>query len=115
MPDSTSMKAQLLAKIADRSAVTAVIGLGYVGLPLAMEFCEAGFTVIGYDVTQRVVDLLMRGKSHIQDVPSAQLAAHVKSGKFSRRRTRPRSRAPTRSRSPCRRRSRRRATPTCRT
>ncbi len=76
------MKTQLLSKIADRSAVTAVIGLGYVGLPLAMEFCEAGFNVIGYDVTQRVVDLLMSGTSHIQDVPSAQLAAHVKSGKF---------------------------------
>jgi UDP-N-acetyl-D-glucosamine dehydrogenase len=82
MPNSTSMKTQLLSKIADRSAVTAVIGLGYVGLPLAMEFCEAGFTVVGYDVTQRVVDLLMSGKSHIQDVPSTQLAAHVKSGKF---------------------------------
>jgi UDP-N-acetyl-D-glucosamine dehydrogenase len=82
MPNSTSMKTQLLSKIADRSAVTAVIGLGYVGLPLAMEFCEAGFNVIGYDVTQRVVDLLMSGKSHIQDVPSTQLAAHVKSGKF---------------------------------
>ncbi|HXD22992.1 MAG TPA: nucleotide sugar dehydrogenase [Gemmatimonadaceae bacterium] len=82
MPDTTSMKARLLAKIGDRSAVTAVIGLGYVGLPLAMEFCEAGFHVIGYDVTQRVVDLLMSGKSHIQDVPAAQVAAHVKSGKF---------------------------------
>ncbi|MGH7655405.1 MAG: nucleotide sugar dehydrogenase [Gemmatimonadaceae bacterium] len=82
MPQSTSMKTQLLSKIADRSAVTAVIGLGYVGLPLAMEFCEAGFSVVGYDVTQRVVDLLMSGTSHIQDVPSAQLAAHVKSGKF---------------------------------
>ena len=82
MPETTSMKARLLAKIGDRSAVTAVIGLGYVGLPLAMEFCEAGFHVIGYDVTQRVVDLLMSGKSHIQDVPAAQVAAHVKSGKF---------------------------------
>ena len=82
MPDTSTMKTQLLSKIADRSAVTAVIGLGYVGLPLAMEFCDAGFTVIGYDVTQRVVDLLMSGKSHIQDVPAAQVAAHVKSGKF---------------------------------
>ena len=52
MTDTGSIKARLLSKIADRSAVTAVIGLGYVGLPLAMEFCEAGFTVIGYDVTQ---------------------------------------------------------------
>jgi UDP-N-acetyl-D-glucosamine dehydrogenase len=76
------MKTRLLSKIADRSAVTAVIGLGYVGLPLAMEFCDAGFTVVGYDVTQPLVDQLMRGISHIQDVPSAQVAAHVKSGKF---------------------------------
>jgi UDP-N-acetyl-D-glucosamine dehydrogenase len=72
----------LLASIEDRSAVTAVIGLGYVGLPLAMEFCAAGFTVIGYDVSERLVARLMKGESHIQDVPSAQLATHVKSGKF---------------------------------
>ncbi len=82
MTDAGSLKARLLAKIADRSAVTAVIGLGYVGLPLAMEFCEAGFTVIGYDVSQRLVAQLMQGVSHIQDVPAAQIAQHVKSGKF---------------------------------
>ena len=77
-----SMKDQLLAKIHDRTAVCGVIGLGYVGLPLVMEFCEAGFTVIGYDVSERVTDLLMRGESHIQDVPAAQVARHVTSGKF---------------------------------
>jgi UDP-N-acetyl-D-glucosamine dehydrogenase len=82
MSADVSHKSKLLTKISDRSAVASVIGLGYVGLPLAMEFCDAGFTVIGYDVTQRVVDQLMAGKSHIQDVPSAQVAAHVKSGKF---------------------------------
>ncbi|WKW12539.1 nucleotide sugar dehydrogenase [Pseudogemmatithrix spongiicola] len=77
-----STKDALLSRIADRSAVSAVVGLGYVGLPLAMELCEAGFHVIGYDVSTRVVDLLMRGESHIQDVPAAQVAKHVKSGKF---------------------------------
>jgi UDP-N-acetyl-D-glucosamine dehydrogenase len=82
MSADDSHKSKLLKKISDRSAVASVIGLGYVGLPLAMEFCDAGFTVIGYDVTQRLVDQLMAGKSHIQDVPSAQVAAHVKSGKF---------------------------------
>ncbi len=82
MSADESHKSKLLKKILDRSAVASVIGLGYVGLPLAMEFCDAGFTVIGYDVTQRLVDQLMAGKSHIQDVPSAQVAAHVKSGKF---------------------------------
>ena len=75
-------KRSLLQKIDDRTAVTAVIGLGYVGLPLAMELAEAGFRVVGYDVSTRVVDLLMRGESHIQDVPSAHVAKHVKSGKF---------------------------------
>ncbi len=82
MADTGSIKTRLLSKLADRSAVTAVIGLGYVGLPLAMEFCDAGFTVIGYDITQSLVDQLMKGVSHIQDVPSSQVAAHVKSGKF---------------------------------
>ena len=78
-----SVKATLLARIADRSAVTGVIGLGYVGLPLAMELCDAGFTVVGYDVSTRVTTLLMRGDSHVQDVPAAQVAKHVKSGRFS--------------------------------
>jgi len=80
---SESMKDVLLAKIADRRAVIGVVGLGYVGLPLAMEFVHAGFTVIGYDVSQRVVDLLMSGASHIQDIPSATVKSAVEAGRFS--------------------------------
>ncbi len=76
------MKEQLLTKIHDRTAVIGVIGLGYVGLPLAMEFAKAGFRVIGYDVSQRVVDLLMSGTSHIQDVPSDEVQATVAAGTF---------------------------------
>jgi len=76
------MKEQLLEKIADGSAVVGVVGLGYVGLPLAMEFAKAGFTVIGYDVSQRVVDLLNRGESHIQDVPAGDVAREVEAGRF---------------------------------
>jgi UDP-N-acetyl-D-glucosamine dehydrogenase len=77
-----SMNSQLLARIQDRSAVVAVVGLGYVGLPLALEFARAGYRVVGYDVSQRVVDQLMAGRSHIQDVKDAELAAEVDAGRF---------------------------------
>ena len=76
------LKDQLLAKIDERTACVGVVGLGYVGLPLALEFARAGFKVIGYDVSERVVKALNSGKSHIQDVPSAEVARLVKAGKF---------------------------------
>jgi UDP-N-acetyl-D-glucosamine dehydrogenase len=75
-------KEQLLARIASREAVVAVVGLGYVGLPLAMEFAEAGFRVVGFDVSERVVALLNGGGSHIQDIPAAKVAEQVKAGRF---------------------------------
>ena len=76
------MKQQMLRKLEERTACIGVVGLGYVGLPLALEFAKAGFHVIGYDVSDRVVKGLMEGKSHIQDVSSEELAAVVKSGHF---------------------------------
>jgi UDP-N-acetyl-D-glucosamine dehydrogenase len=78
----SAVKAQLLSRIQDRTATVGIVGLGYVGLPLAMEFAKAGFHVIGYDVSERVCKLLMRGESHIQDVPAKQVARHVKAGRF---------------------------------
>ena len=77
-----SMKDILLGKLTDRKAIIGVVGLGYVGLPLALEFARAGFHVIGYDVNKGVADALMRGESHIKDVPSAEVAALVKAGSF---------------------------------
>ena len=76
------MKSVLLKKLEDRSACIGVVGLGYVGLPLALEFAGAGFHVIGYDVSDRVVAGLMKGESHIQDVSSKELAEAVKAGRF---------------------------------
>ncbi|HXF60465.1 MAG TPA: nucleotide sugar dehydrogenase [Caldilineaceae bacterium] len=60
----------LLDKFNNRQATVAVIGLGYVGLPLAVAFAEAGFRVIGVDIQQSRVDMLNQGTSHIPDVAS---------------------------------------------
>ena len=59
------MKATLLTKIADRTARVGVVGLGYVGLPLALAFLEKGFCVTGFDVDQRKVDIIASGESYI--------------------------------------------------
>lgn len=65
----------LLYKIETRQAQVAIIGLGYVGLPLAIAFAEAGFHVTGIDIDAKRVAGLNAGKSHIPDVPSEQLLA----------------------------------------
>jgi UDP-N-acetyl-D-glucosamine dehydrogenase len=72
----------LLTKIQDRTAVVAVIGLGYVGLPLATTCAEVGFTVNGIDLSEDKVAGLNRGESHIQDVPNEQLASLVSSSRL---------------------------------
>ncbi len=72
----------LIQKIESRQARIAVIGLGYVGLPLAVEIAAAGFTVIGYDKSAEKVDSVRRGISYIKDVPEEALAPHVKAGRI---------------------------------
>ncbi len=73
----------LKEKISTKTARVGIVGLGYVGLPLAIEFANAGFTVTGIDVQESKVNGLNRGESHIQDVPSAEVAKLVKGKKFS--------------------------------
>lgn len=70
----------LAEKIDTRTACVAVIGLGYVGLPLAAAFVKAGFRTTCLDVDQRKVDFIAAGKSYIPDVPDDDLAPHIQSG-----------------------------------
>jgi UDP-N-acetyl-D-glucosamine dehydrogenase len=73
----------LAAKILVKSARVAVIGLGYVGLPLSVGFAKAGFPVLGLDVDERKLAALNEGRSYIQDVETADLAAVVRAGRLS--------------------------------
>lgn len=66
---------ELLEKIKNRQALVGIIGLGYVGLPLVLRFCEVGFPVLGFDTDARKVELLNRGESYIKHIPSELLAA----------------------------------------
>jgi UDP-N-acetyl-D-glucosamine dehydrogenase len=83
MPTTAATLAEVLAdKITNRTARVGIIGLGYVGLPLAMEFAKAGFSVTGIDVQDSKVAQLNRGESYIQDVSSEILRPLVESTRF---------------------------------
>jgi UDP-N-acetyl-D-glucosamine dehydrogenase len=73
---------ELKAKLEAREATAAVIGLGYVGLPLAMEIAAAGFKVIGIDCDKTKIALLKRGRSYVSDVPEDRIADTVQSRQF---------------------------------
>ncbi len=80
---ATSLAATLLERITARTAKVGVVGLGYVGLPLAVEFGNSGFTVVGIDLDARKVDAINNGESYIQDVPTEAVARLVKAGRLS--------------------------------
>ncbi len=79
----SEMKAELLKKIEDRTLVAGVVGLGYVGLPLAVEKAKAGFKTIGFDVQSSKVDMVNAGHNYIGDVVDADLEKLVREGKLS--------------------------------
>ncbi|MEO8288921.1 MAG: nucleotide sugar dehydrogenase [Chloroflexota bacterium] len=82
MPDNTNYSELLATKIAERTAVVGVIGLGYVGLPLAVEFAKAGFNVVALDVDEKKVEAINAGHSYIKDVESADIENVVRTGKL---------------------------------
>src|SRR4051794_19653510 len=77
------VKQQLDGLIKDKSATIGVVGLGYVGLPLIVEFALKGFRGIGFEVDQNKVKQINAGTSYIPDVPNANVEYSVKAGKFS--------------------------------
>jgi UDP-N-acetyl-D-glucosamine dehydrogenase len=84
MPDETSPTPaeRLRQAIEERTAKVAILGLGYVGLPLALTFAERGFPVLGFDVDDAKVERLGQGESYIDHVPAARVAALVESGRL---------------------------------
>ena len=79
----SNIKSELLEKINDRSAVVGIVGLGYVGLPLAVEFAKAGYKTIGFDVQAKKVDAVNAGHNYIGDIVGDTLKQMVESGKLS--------------------------------
>ena len=74
------MYQKLKEKIEKRKAVVGVIGLGYVGLPLAVEFGDQGFKILGFDISKRKTDLINSGRSDIDDIKDEQVRKLVKNG-----------------------------------
>src|SRR5882762_7865798 len=83
MIEETLVQQTLENKIRNRKARVGIVGLGYVGLPLAVEFVKAGFEVIGIDVSESKVAKVNAGESYIADIPEGVFAPLVKSGKLS--------------------------------
>ncbi len=71
---------QLIKKIEEKKVEVGVIGLGYVGLPLVVRFCEEGFRILGFDVDSKKVALLKRGRSYLKSIPSHQISKVIRSG-----------------------------------
>ena len=73
---------KLIDKILNKEATVGVIGLGYVGLPLVLRFCEENFNVLGFDVDPRKIALLKKGRSYLKSIPSSRIAQFIKNGRL---------------------------------
>jgi UDP-N-acetyl-D-glucosamine dehydrogenase len=81
-PRMTEACTSLLNALRQKTAKVGVIGLGYVGLPLANLFHQKGFQVVGFDIDQRKVDSLKAGKSYIGHIPAERVAELIRDGRF---------------------------------
>jgi len=72
----------LIKKLEQKSAKIGIIGMGYVGLPLALEFCKVGFDVTGIDLDKKKIDSINNGKSYIEDATNADIESAVRQGRL---------------------------------
>ncbi len=77
---SQTLKQMLVQKIGNRSATIGIVGLGYVGQPLALRYAQIGFQVLGFDIDNAKVDALNNGHSFIEHIPDAEIAAANEAG-----------------------------------
>ena len=77
IPNQPQAASSLLERLEDRSARVGVVGMGYVGLPLAVEFASAGLTTTGIDLNADKVELVSHGTSYLSDVTDEEVAAAV--------------------------------------
>jgi UDP-N-acetyl-D-glucosamine dehydrogenase len=73
---------QLIQKILQKKTLIGIIGMGYVGLPLVLRFCEENFNVLGFDVDSKKVATLNRAKSYLKSIPSSRISQFIRSGHF---------------------------------
>ena len=77
-----SSKEKFLEKISNKEVIVGIIGLGYVGLPLSLEFAESGFNVLGFDIDEEKIPILESGDTYIKHIPSERISKSILSGKL---------------------------------
>ena len=75
MTETQSKSNRVLARLKDRTATIGIVGLGYVGLPLLLRYCEVGYNVIGFDIDAEKTEMLENAESFIQHISSDRVAA----------------------------------------
>jgi UDP-N-acetyl-D-glucosamine dehydrogenase len=75
-----NMAERLIKKILQKEALIGIIGMGYVGLPLVLRFCEEDFRILGFDVDSKKVSTLKKGKSYLKSISSSRISQIIKSG-----------------------------------
>jgi len=74
------MKQQLINKLTDKTAVIGIVGLGYVGIPLAIRYAEVGYKVLGFDIDAEKIEKISAGKTYIKHIPDEAIKSAVENG-----------------------------------